>query len=372
MADTIDATGPQSVGGNPEAEGAEAVEIAQAGPTADAEPIGQVDSFEGTVTVTHADGTQEVLEAGSSVFQGDTLETGDGGAVGITLADETTFSMAENGSMVLDEMVYDPGTQEGSVSVSVLEGVFTFVSGQIAKTDPDAMTLDTPVATIGIRGTQVGLDIGEGGEMTVVLMEEKDGFVGEVVVTNDAGVVVMNSANQATSVLSLDQPPSETFVMDTSQLVQTFGDALRQLTTEGNSANSYELEDAEAGDEEEAGEEELKRSWPKRNWRKRSSSSRKNWPRRWTKKERSRKSWPSAISTISRIWRTLKRLPVVTRKSWRSRRTKSSTTRAPRNSAILRIWRTSKRPPAAGRTWATATCHRHRHRTYRRLPTSIY
>ena len=173
MADTIDATGPQSVGGNPEAEGAEAVEIAQAGPTADAEPIGQVDSFEGTVTVTHADGTQEVLEAGSSVFQGDTLETGDGGAVGITLADETTFSMAENGSMVLDEMVYDPGTQEGSVSVSVLEGVFTFVSGQIAKTDPDAMTLDTPVATIGIRGTQVGLDIGEGGEMTVVLMEEE-------------------------------------------------------------------------------------------------------------------------------------------------------------------------------------------------------
>ena len=135
--------------------------------------------------------------------------------------------------------------------------MFTFVSGQIAKTDPDAMTLDTPVATIGIRGTQVGLDIGEGGEMTVVLMEEKDGFVGEVVVTNDAGVVVMNGANQATSVLSLDQSPSETFVMDTSQLVQTFGDALRQLNTEGNSANNFELEDAEAEGEEETGEEEL-------------------------------------------------------------------------------------------------------------------
>ena len=257
MADTIDATGPRNVGENPEAEGAEAVEIAQAGPIADAQPIGQVDSATGTVTVTHADGTQAVLEAGSSVFQGDTLETGDGGAVGITLADETTFSMAENGSMVLDEMVYDPGTQEGSVSVSVLEGVFTFVSGQIAKTDPDAMTLDTPVATIGIRGTQVGLDIGEGGEMTVVLMEEKDGFVGEVVVTNDVGVVVMNAANQATTVLSLDQSPSETFVMDTGQLVETFGEALRQLTTDGNSANDYDIEEAEAGTEEATAEEEL-------------------------------------------------------------------------------------------------------------------
>ena len=53
--------------------------------------------------------------------------------------------------------------------MSVVEGVFTFVSGQVAKTDPDAMTLDTPVKTIGIRGTQVGIDL-TGDEMTVVLM----------------------------------------------------------------------------------------------------------------------------------------------------------------------------------------------------------
>ena len=206
MADTIDATGPRNGGENPEAEGPEAVEIAQAGPAADAQPIGQVDSVTGTVTVTHADGTQGALEAGSPVFQGDTLETDGGGAIGITLADETTFSMAENGSMVLDEMVYDPGTQEGTVSMSVLEGVFTFVSGQVAKTDPDAMTLDTPVATIGIRGTQVGLDIREGGEMTVVLMEEKDGFVGEVVVTNDAGVLAQGqSVGQACRTLGVSE-----------------------------------------------------------------------------------------------------------------------------------------------------------------------
>ncbi len=80
--------------------------------------------------------------------------------------------------MVLDEMVYDPGTQEGSVSLSVIQGVFTFVSGEIAKTDPDAMTLDTPVATIGIRGTQLAMsfdpaDAGGDG-LKVVLMEEAE------------------------------------------------------------------------------------------------------------------------------------------------------------------------------------------------------
>ncbi|MEK9670883.1 MAG: hypothetical protein VW268_00080 [Rhodospirillaceae bacterium] len=44
------------------------------------------------------------------------------------------------------------------MNLSVVKGVFSFVSGQVAKTDPDAMKIDTPVATIGIRGTQVGIE----------------------------------------------------------------------------------------------------------------------------------------------------------------------------------------------------------------------
>ena len=149
---------------------------------ANAQPIGHVTNMEGAVTVVHPDGSQSQLGPGDPVFQGDHLSTGATGSVGVTLADGTTFSMANNGNMVLDEMVYDPGTQQGSIAVSVLEGVFTFVSGQVAKTDPDAMVLNTPVATIGIRGTQVGIEIGLDGKVHVVLMAEADGFVGEVVV----------------------------------------------------------------------------------------------------------------------------------------------------------------------------------------------
>ena len=102
--------------------------LAQA-PSSGEPPVGSVETMSGSVVAIRTDGTRVELEPGSPVYQGDTLETGEDGALGIILADETTFSMAESGSMVLDEMVYDPGTQEGSVSVSVLEGVFTFVSG---------------------------------------------------------------------------------------------------------------------------------------------------------------------------------------------------------------------------------------------------
>lgn len=174
----------------------------------DGEPIGNVENLSGEVWAVRPDGTRVELQVSAPVYQGDILESGPDGALGVLLADETTFSMGESGKMVLDEMIYDLGTQEGSVSLSALQGVLTFVSGQVAKTDPDAMTLDTPVATIGIRGTQVGLEIPENGEMNVVLMEEADGFVGEVVVTNDGGAQVLNSANSTTQVRSFQVQPT--------------------------------------------------------------------------------------------------------------------------------------------------------------------
>jgi len=208
----------------------------------DGEPIGSVENVSGTVFAVRTDGTRIELQEGDQVFQGDILESGPDGAIGVLLADETTFSMGEEGRMVLDEMIYDPGTQEGSVSMSVLQGVFTFVSGQVAKTDPDAMTLDTPVATIGIRGTQVGIEIPNGEDMNVVLMEEADGFVGEIVVTNDAGVKVLNGANQFTVVRSYDAEPLAIQQINEADMIQEFAIALEHLPLIHGNQNDFGLQ----------------------------------------------------------------------------------------------------------------------------------
>ena len=235
-------------------------QVADAGPAVGAQPIGTVESSSGTVMATRADGTQVELQAGDPVFQGDILETSGDGSIGVVLADEATFSMAENGRMVLDEMVYDPGTQEGSINLEIVQGVFTFVSGQVAKTDPDAMTLTTPVATIGIRGTQVGIEIPDGEEMRVVLMEEGDGFVGEVVVMNESGIQVMNSSAEFTTITGAGVAPSSVGTMSISEMVQSFSSALQALPqTEGNNANDYGMKEelGDAGEDEEEAEEEL-------------------------------------------------------------------------------------------------------------------
>ena len=126
-------------------------------------PSGRVDTIQGTVEATRANGTKVALSQGDSVFQGDVIQTAADGAVSLVMADDTVFSLDADGEVRLDEMVYDPVSQTGNISANLVKGVFSFVSGQIATTDPDAMILTTAVATVGIRGTTgaMNLPLGE-------------------------------------------------------------------------------------------------------------------------------------------------------------------------------------------------------------------
>ncbi len=77
-------------------------EFAQAGQPGAAEPIGRIETIKGVVEVTRSDGTQVTVQKGDPVYQGDKIDTGDGAAIGLVLADESVFSLDANGSIVLD------------------------------------------------------------------------------------------------------------------------------------------------------------------------------------------------------------------------------------------------------------------------------
>ena len=165
------------------------------------ENVGRIEAIDGEVTITRADGTTVQAESGTEVFEGDVVVTDSGESVSIIFEDQSIFSMGESGEMVIDEMIYDPDDQTGSMNIDIAHGVATFVSGFIAKTDPDAMSLTTPVATIGIRGTQVGVSVEPNGETKAALMVETDGFIGEIVVQNEHGVQVINQPNYSTTIM---------------------------------------------------------------------------------------------------------------------------------------------------------------------------
>ncbi len=177
--------------------------------------IGHIESASGEVSATRADGTQVVLAAGDAVFEGDVIHTGSGAAVGIVFIDDTTFSLGANASMALDELIFDPDSGSGSSAFSILEGAFVFVSGTIAETNPENMIVETPVATIGVRGTEVAGNCDDGCVITVI--------DGTIVITNAAGEVVLTIPNQATDVRDFDTAPSDAFLLSPEELEELLG-----------------------------------------------------------------------------------------------------------------------------------------------------
>jgi len=194
------------------------------------QPIGHVSEAEGSVTVTHPDGSQGVLITGDKVFQGDVLATATDANVNIIFIDDTVFSLDEDGRMVIDEMVYDPDTQTGAFNTTVVQGVFSFVSGQVAKTSPDGMIVSTPTSTIGIRGSTVaGNAAAEGAENKITLIPDVDGNVGEIIISNAAGSLTLNSAGASTTVFSSTSSPTPIVVLSPAELQQSFGQNLTKL-----------------------------------------------------------------------------------------------------------------------------------------------
>ena len=203
--------------------------------------IGRVDAVEGDAKVTRSNGVTEQIQQNTDIFQGDIVITSADTSIGISFVDDSIFSIGENGRMVIDEMVYDPETQEGVFNTNIVQGVFSFVSGQIAKTGVDSMTVTTPVATIGIRGTKVaGIAAQEGTENTLSLLPETvagQQIVGEVIVSNQGGSSVLNQMGASLSVSSSFTSPPPPVVLSESQIQQKFGSTLTTLS-KANTVNA--------------------------------------------------------------------------------------------------------------------------------------
>jgi len=143
-------------------------------------PIGKVVTATGSVTIEHAtavvvqanvSGQASQTKVGDLVYLADVVQTGTDGRVGINFTDGTSFNLSSNARMALTEFVYDPNGKSNSSLLSLTKGTFTFVAGNIAKTGD--MKVDTPVATMGIRGTTPRIEISDDGTVKFATLIEE-------------------------------------------------------------------------------------------------------------------------------------------------------------------------------------------------------
>ena len=94
------------------------------------------------------------------VALGNDIATGASSRLQILLLDHTSFTVGANARLKIDRFVYDPNRNASAVGLSVTKGAFRFMSGKPLHANPGQSQINTPVASIGIRGTIVELAVG--------------------------------------------------------------------------------------------------------------------------------------------------------------------------------------------------------------------
>ena len=132
------------------------------------------------------------------------------GSMLIEFIDEAELALKEHTEVYIDEIYYDPNPSLSKMSMKFTMGTARFASGSKGLINKANINIETPTATIGIRGTDFTTTVDELGRSLIVLLPDANGDPsGEISVSNLAGEVILTEAYQATMVTTLDSYPTQ-------------------------------------------------------------------------------------------------------------------------------------------------------------------
>lgn len=181
--------------------------------------IGSVSELTGLVVIKR--GKESItVSKGTVIVTNDKIEAKNG-KLKIIFKDDTTVSVAEHSSLVIDDFVYDPNSKKGKLGIRATGGTVRYVSGAIAK-DPKNVNIKTPTAAIAVRGTDFVMSVNEIGSSMIILMPscEKGEFggatcvSGKIDVQTEQGIIIMDKPYQATFVETASAPPSPPIIVN--------------------------------------------------------------------------------------------------------------------------------------------------------------
>ncbi|MEQ9639441.1 MAG: FecR family protein [Alphaproteobacteria bacterium] len=182
--------------------GAAALAACLAAGAAQAQSIGSVQLVEVWAYGTPPTGGKQDRYVRDQVVANELVETVANGAMHLMFSDGSELRLGSASTATLDSFVYDPGAGGGEMTVNMTRGAFRFISGKINKS---AVKLRTPTALIGIRGTDLLINVDPFGATVVSVI------AGTVTVQNaNGGGEASVSAGQAVSVAAATAAPAIT------------------------------------------------------------------------------------------------------------------------------------------------------------------
>jgi len=169
----------------------------------------------------------------------DRVETANG-VIGITFSDNTQVRVTEHSKLLIDDFVYDPNRKgAGKLALNVTMGTVRYASGSIAHENNKNVAINTPTASVAVRGTAFTMTVDEVGKSLIILLPNPDGSVGVIDVITATGTVTLNQAFQATLTTSPEVKPSKPVLLllsesaiDNMLIVKPPREVLKQIQEE--------------------------------------------------------------------------------------------------------------------------------------------
>lgn len=186
--------------------------------------IGSIVDLSGTAIIKRGKETITVSK-GTAIETNDKVETKNG-VVNIKFKDNTSVKVTENSALVIDDFVYDPkNAAGGKLNLKAAAGTVRYVSGNIAHNNPNSVKINTPTASIAVRGTDFVMAVDETGKSLIMLMPTCEiehninlkGLTcgsGRIDVDSGVSIVTLDKPYQATIVETTANPPSPPIVVN--------------------------------------------------------------------------------------------------------------------------------------------------------------
>jgi hypothetical protein len=120
--------------------------------------FGVVRSVEGKASVLRG-GETFPATVGTKLNVDDTLTTGRDGSMGVILRDNSTLSIGPESTLSVKRFMFSPAEGKLGLLVRISRGTMAYLSGLIGKLAPESALFETPVASIGIRGTRFAVKV---------------------------------------------------------------------------------------------------------------------------------------------------------------------------------------------------------------------
>src|SRR5581483_9856307 len=178
-----------------------AVVVATTTAAARVNTVGNVQAVERNAYGTPPNAEKEPKREGDAIAYQELLETLAKSGLLVRFADGSKLTLGADSRLLVDDFVYDPGDTHSKALISLPAGALRYVTGAMPK---GQTTIETPTATLVLRGANVAVDAGK--EDTLLYVHEGSVSVhskltGQDTVVNEGSSVLIG----ANGIVSTDE-----------------------------------------------------------------------------------------------------------------------------------------------------------------------